>query len=277
MINKKDLIKLRKLTQLGIGKCRDALLKAEGNIEEAINILRKEGKKIAHKRIGNVMEAGRVFTQVNEEKTQGVILILSSETDFVARNKGFQTLGNALAEAALSHKVKDRAALLAMPYEDSSWGEEIIQLAGRVGEHVALTHYQYLEGASVGAYIHAGAQAGAIVAIDNENKAAVDSISRNIAMHIVGNKPLFLDEKSADPTLLSKEKESMLARLPEEKRNNAVIVDKIVQQHMARFINDNALLSQRFLFEESQSVGKYLTSCDPKAAIRSYISFKVGS
>jgi elongation factor Ts len=279
MIDKKDLIRLRKITHLGIAKCNKALVATKGNIEEAIKLLRKEGAKIAAKRVNRSMDAGRVFVKLSEDSTKGVMLGLGCETDFVAKNESMQAFGEKLATISLESSAKSKEELLEQTYEgNATCGDELVQLAGRVGENVALVSYRYFEAPLIGFYIHTGSKLGAVATLNTATHDQEDlpKLARDIAMQVVVRDPIAINEAKINPTLLANEKDlilTQLEKLPESQKAN---LDKFVERGIAKFVKENTLIAQEFIHNENVSVEKHLKSISPSLEVLEIARMQMG-
>ena len=162
-ISAKDVKKLRDMTGAGMMDCKKALTEANGNIEEAIELLRKKGQKLSVKRADRVAKEGVVIATVSEDKTRGVVVRLSSETDFVAKNEKFINLTRAFADIALANFPTDKDELLSIDFNGMTIGEKVTEQIGVIGEKIELSDYQRLEAPYVSSYIHLGNKAGVLV------------------------------------------------------------------------------------------------------------------
>lgn len=273
MINREAIAALRARTQLGVARCHKALIQSQGNIEKAVELLRKEGASIASKRSGRLMSAGRVFIQVNEDKTQGVLLGLKSETDFVAKSNDLQAVGTALANQGLAQGIHTKEALLSCTYSsNATCEEEITQLAGRVGENIALSVYHHIEGPHVAHYLHTGGRIGAIVVLNTPAAPPhdIDKVGKNVAMQVVISDPIAISAAHIDPATLKREEEAILAHRAKEQRKAEAIERRIVAGQLNKFIQENILLTQPFIHDEKIAIGQYLHQIAPNLAVLAF-------
>ena len=270
-MDKKAILQLKKITNLGIAKCHQALLKAKGDVDKAIQILREENKKLGAKKIGKEMPQGRLFVLLNEGKTVGVMIGLGCETDFVAKNANFKQIGRDMAKASLKHHLPTKEALLASSYKKSTFQEELLLLVGQMKENIALTHYEIMEGNLLGVYVHTGETLGAMVAMNltqcpNYN---MEQLAQEMAMQVVVSNPLAIHEKDLPADVLQSEKKVIEARIAQEGKP-AHIVEKIVAGQMNKFIREQTLAYQPCINDENQLVGAYLKNIDPTITITNF-------
>ena len=168
-ISAADVKKLRDATGAGMMDCKKALTEAEGDYEKAIEILRKKGQKLSTKRADREAKEGVVLAIVSDDHKKGVIVKLSCETDFVAKNEDFVDLTRQFADIALENFPSDRDALLELPVDGITIGEKVIEQVGVIGEKIELAAYERLEADQVAPYIHMGNKAGVLVGLNRDN------------------------------------------------------------------------------------------------------------
>jgi elongation factor Ts len=276
-----DVNKLRKQTGAGMMDCKNALVEAEGNFEEAITILRKKGQKIAAKRADRDATEGIATAKINTENTAGVAIVLACETDFVAKNDSFKALANQFADIALNHADKD--SFLAADFGGMTVAEKLIEQTGVIGEKLDLSAFERVEAPFVGSYIHGGkiaAIVGLTTAVDkadeltkdlamqaasmgattlsykdfdsafvaSETEARIAVIEKeNIELHRLGktlkNVPQYISMAQLSEQVLSGAEEAAKAELKAEGKPEK-IWDRILPGKMERFISDNTTLDQ---------------------------------
>ena len=263
-MDKKQLLALRKATMLGISKCREALVQAKGNFDKAIELLRKEGQKIANKRAGMAMSQGRLFAAIHPNNQQGIMLALSSETDFAANSALFKALGERIVKAALQHNVADKTALLSTAIDNHTIQEALVQLSGQVKENIAVKAYHVLHGNFVGHYIHTGDKIGAMVSLNKVRIAKNDiaSVAIDLSIQVVVSDPIAIDGNSIPEKMLNQEQEIIAAQLEKENKPTHIL-DKIKQQKVKKYIEENTLLPQPFFKNEKQTIAAVLAQADP--------------
>ena len=273
-ISAQDVKNLREMTGAGMMDCKSALTEANGDFEKAIEILRLKGQKLSVKRADRDAKEGVVQALVSDDGTRGVVIRLSSETDFVAKNEDFVNLAKEFAQIALDKFPSDLEALVALPYQNITIGEKVQEQVGVIGEKIELADYQRLEAPQVVSYVHMGNKAGVIVAL-NQADASYKDAGRDVAMQVAAMKPVALNQEGVDSSIIEKEIEigKELARKegkPEE------MLEKIAMGKLNKFFKENTLLAQAFVKDNSQSVEAYLRSINKDLTVTDFKHVKLG-
>ncbi len=275
MITTKDIQQLRQLTGSGMMDCKKALLEAEGNIEQAIDLLRKKGQKIAASRVDRETSEGVALVGVNNDATSGVIITLTCETDFVAKNQAFQELAQQIFQLALSHQPSDIEMLKELSINDMTVQECITDLVSKVGENITLFSYDTLKGDIVVPYLHTGNKLAVLVSLGGakDNKALEGG--RDLALQIAALNPLSIDQQHIPQSILEKEEEIAKEQANQEGKSAAVI-ENIIKSRLNTFIKENTLLNQPFIKDNSLTVGKYLNQVSPDLKVLAFKRVLVG-
>jgi elongation factor Ts len=273
-VSAQDVKNLREMTGAGMMDCKAALNEANGDVEKAIEILRLKGQKLSVKRADREAKEGVVQALVSNDGTKGVVVRLSSETDFVAKNEDFVNLAKEIAQIALDKFPKDLEQLLDQPYQNITVREKVSEQVGVIGEKIELADYQRLEAAQVVSYVHMGNKAGVIVGL-NKPDAQYKDAGRDVAMQVAAMKPVALNKDEVDASVIEKEIEigKELARQegkPEE------MLEKIALGKLNKFFKDNTLLAQAFVKDNSMSVEAYLKSINKDLTVTGYKHIKLG-
>ena len=202
-----EVNKLRKATGAGMMDCKKALVEAEGDFDNAIDILRKKGQKVAAKRADRDSTEGAAVAKVNEENTLGVAIVLGCETDFVGKNENFLALANQLAEIALDHTSKD--AFLAADFGGMSVADKLVEQTGVIGEKLDLKSFEKVEAPYVGAYVHINKIAALVGLSANMDNAA--TLAKDLAMQVASMGATSLSYKDFDPAFVASETEARIA------------------------------------------------------------------
>ncbi|MBO4231895.1 MAG: elongation factor Ts [Bacteroidales bacterium] len=192
-ITAKDVNELRKMTGVGMMDCKNALVEADGDVQKAIDILRKKGQKVAAKRADRSANEGRVIAKVNAEQNKGYILVLSCETDFVGKNAEFVAMSEKIIAEAMAHDIKNREDLLAYTFEGMTVAEHLLQLTGKTGEKVEIPAYNVIEAPHVTAYNHNGNRLGVIAGF---NMPGFEETTHEVALQIAAMNPMSLSADS---------------------------------------------------------------------------------
>jgi len=251
-VSASDVKQLRELTGAGMMDCKKALIEAEGDIEKAIENLRKKGQKISAKRAARQAKEGAVIAIVNPDKSRGVVIRLSCETDFVAKNEDFVQMARNIAQIALEHFPESKEALLNLPYDDHlTVGEKITEQVGVIGEKIELVDYRFIEAPVVSDYIHMGNKAGVIVCLNKAVEGAYEA-GRNVAMQVAAMKPTRREGK------------------PEH------LLENIAKGKVKKFLKENTLLNQVYVRDGKITVRQYLQSIDPELTVTGFEHLMLG-
>ncbi len=255
-----DVKKLRDQTGAGMMDCKKALTEANGEFEKAIEILRKKGQKLSAKRADRVATEGVVIAAISDDKTVGVALKLSCETDFVAKNDDFVALAKTFAQAALDSRAKSLEEVLALPFENITIGEKVIEQVGVIGEKVEVASFETVSAPLVADYIHMGYKAGVLVGLSVNSDDAYKA-GRDVAMQVAAMKPVALDESGVDQSVIDKEIEIGMEIAKKEGKPEAML-EKIAKGKLNKFFKENTLVNQMFVKDNKKTVAAFLKSVD---------------
>lgn len=250
-----EVNKLRKQTGAGMMDCKKALTEADGDFDQAVDILRKKGQKVAAKRADREASEGCVLADTNSDNSFGVVLSLNCETDFVAKNDSFVELTRSILDKALENKVEDKETLLKQDLNGLTVEEKLTEQTGVIGEKLEIGGFESFEAPYVAAYIHPGNKLATIVGLNEEAEEA----GRNVAMQAAAMNPVALNKDEVPQEVIDRELEvgKDLARQegkPEE------MLDKIAQGRLNKFFKENTLVDQAYIRDNKLSVSKYLGS-----------------
>ncbi|MBS1544913.1 MAG: elongation factor Ts [Bacteroidetes bacterium] len=274
-ITAQDVNKLRTMTGAGMMDCKKALTEADGDFEKAIEILRKKGQKVSASRSDKEAREGSVFIKVSDDKKEAVLIALNCETDFVAKNDEFQSLGKLIAETAFAKKPASKDALLNEKAGNLSLGEKITELVGKIGEKLEVSEYVHMKGEAIVPYIHAGSKLGVLVSLKGVNGKDVTDAGKDVGMQIAAMNPVAVDEKSVDKSVIEKELEIAKAQiLAEGKPEN--MVEKIAQGKLNKFFKESTLVHQAFVKDSSKTVAQYLDSVSKGLTVAEFKRIAIG-
>ncbi|WP_298365736.1 translation elongation factor Ts [uncultured Lutibacter sp.] len=212
-ITAQEVNKLRQSTGAGMMDCKNALVEAEGDFDKAIEILRKKGQKVAAKRADRDSKEGAAIAAVNENATEGAIISLNCETDFVAKNDAFVALAHEFAAIAVNYDSKE--AFLAADFGGMTVAEKLIEQTGVIGEKLEIGAFERISGGFVGAYIHAGNKIASVTAL-SENVDGADVIGKDVSMQVAAMGASILSYKDFDPAFVASETEARIAVIEKE-------------------------------------------------------------
>lgn len=275
-ISAADVNKLRQQTGAGMMDCRKALMESEGDFEKAIDYLRKKGQKVAANRSDRDAKEGVVIAKASSDNTYGVIVNLSSETDFVSKNAEFIAFANNLTDIALNTKAASIDELKAAAMEGATVGDKLLEMVAKIGEKIDVVRFEQVTAAAVVPYIHAGYRIGVLVAM---NKAANDNISaagKDVAMQIAAMNPLAVDAESISPEMVEREKAIAVEQVMAEGKTGDM-AEKIAVGKLNKFFKENTLLPQAFVKDAGKTVADYLKSVEADLTVTSFKRIAVGS
>jgi elongation factor Ts len=268
---------LRQKTGAGMMDCKRALTETDGNLDEAVKILRTKGLAAAAKKAHRSASEGAVMIVGDTSKM--AVLELNCETDFVARNDEFQGLAKALAEQALATGVTDVEAFKAMPSagDESHTVEQMIsQLVATIGENIVVNRIATIEaseGNTLSSYIHGGGSIGVVV--DGSASAGADAL-HDVALHIAASEPRFVSRDEVTDDILATEKEIALKQAVDQGKPPE-IAEKMVSGKMEKFFETEVLLEQPFAKDTSVSVGEHVRNAGgADATVVAFVRFKLG-
>ncbi len=274
-ISAQEVNKLRQMTGAGMMDCKKALVEADGDFDKAIEILRKKGQKVSEKRADRETSEGGVFIKTSDDGKLATLIALGCETDFVAKNDGFQELGNEILEVAFSHKPSDIESLKSLKIGDLTINEKIVDMVGKIGEKIEIVAYELVEGEKVIPYIHSNSKLGVLVALSNTNGSDVEDAGKDVAMQIAAMNPVALDKDGVDSTIIERELEIGRDQARQEGKPENII-DKIAEGKLNKFFKDNTLLQQAFVKDNSLTVAKYLDSVKSGLTVSQFKRISIG-
>lgn len=280
------VMKLRKMSGQGMMDCKKALQEANGDVEQAIEILRKKGLATLAKRAERETSEGIVVSKSSEDGKVAAMATLCCETDFVAKSSDFVTAAEALADFALACSADEGMEnVLETSVDGRKFSDILAEIVSKTGEKIQVgdfAKYRLDRPGFISTYIHFNGKVGTMVQIEtsDEATAAADALKQtaaDIAMHITATKPLALDKGGVSPETIEKEK----AIFAEQVKNKpANIIDKIVEGKMKKFFVENCLVEQRFVKDDSKSVEQVLTEAAKQASgeakIKRFVRFEIG-
>ena len=263
---------LRERTGSGMMECKKALQEADGDIDVAIENMRKSGMAKADKKSGRVAAEGRVVIKISDDGKSAAVVEVNCETDFVSGGDDFLSFVDAIATTALKNKPADIAALSGMTLEGSS---ETVEQArkekiAKVGENMQLRRFELLEttAGTFGSYLH-GTRMGVLVEMENGN----DELIKDVAMHIAASNPLCVSEAEVPADVLEKEKEILRAQALESGKP-ADIVEKMLTGRIRKYLAEITLLGQSFVKDPDKTVETLLS--DAGATVNCFVRYEVG-
>jgi elongation factor Ts len=271
-----EVNKLRQQTGAGMMDCKNALVEADGDIEKAIDILRKKGQKLALKRADRDANQGIVIAKVTDDKKFGGIIMLNCETDFVAKNPEFVEFAQKVLNYAVSSKCNSLEALKGAMLDGRTIAEGVTDLTGKTGEKMELAHYECVEAPLVVAYNHFGNRLATVLGFNKEDVANIAEIAKHTAMQAAAMSPVAIDKDDVSKDIIDRELEigkdqARAEGKPEE------MVEKIALGKLNKFYKESTLLNQEFIHDSKLSVRDYLTKADKDLTVTKFHRLQLGA
>ena len=256
-VSAKMVKELRDRTGLGMMECKKALEESNGDVETAIDNLRKSGQAKAAKKAGNIAADGAIIIAQGDNKA--FLLEVNCQTDFVAKDENFTAFAEAVANIALENNVTDVAAIADLPYGNGQTIEEArVSLVQKIGENIQVRRVEVLEGSNLASYRH-GLRIGVVVSFEGGNA----DTGKNLAMHIAAFNPVAVDDESVDADLLAREKDIIEAKARESGKPDN-IVEKMIEGGLRKYLEEVTLLRQPYVMDNEKKVGDVLKAEDVK-------------
>jgi elongation factor Ts len=262
---------LRERTGAGMMECKKALVEANGDIEVAIEEMRKSGAAKADKKAGRTAAEGLIVIKSSDDNKKVAVVEVNSETDFVAKGDDFIAFANEVAQIALDNQPVDVAALNAMNMANGETvASALTHLIAKLGENMAVRRFSLMSNdeGTIGAYLH-GNRIGVVVSMNGGN----NELARDIAMHVAASRPQAVSAEEVDPVLIEKEKEIFTAQARESGKPDNII-EKMITGRINKFLGEITLLGQPFVKDPDQTVEKLLKANN--ATVISFERIEVG-
>jgi elongation factor Ts len=250
---------LRKKTGAGMMDCKNALVESDGDMDAAVDILRKKGQKVAAKRGDRDATEGLVIAKTSEDGTKGILVCLNCETDFVAKNESFSEFANKLADIAIATDSISIEELLAKSFDGNGLtvADKITEQTGVIGEKLDISACQAISAINVVAYNHPGNQIATLVGFTKDSMEA----GSQVAMQVAAMAPISVDESSVPQDVIDKELE-IGKELAIQEGKPAELAEKIAHGRLNKFYKESTLLNQAFVRDNKKSVKQFLQETD---------------
>jgi len=261
---------LREITGVGMMDCKKALSETDGDLEKAVEYLRKAGQAKADKKASRVAAEGKILISADTEKNQHTILEINCETDFVAKDEKFNKFSESVLRALTRNSVSTVEELSGIKENGSTIDDERKKLIAEIGENISIRRFSFLNSDNtVGSYIHMG-RIGVIVEVEGSQD---EDLAKDLAMHIAANNPLYKDQNDVPAEELEKEKEILKAQaLAEGKPED--IIEKMIQGRLNKYLEQITLYGQPFVKDPDIKVSKLLENAG--ASIKGFIRYELG-
>ncbi|ALA96111.1 translation elongation factor Ts [Leptotrichia sp. oral taxon 212] len=263
---------LRERTGAGMLDCKKALEENGGDIEKAIDWLREKGIAKAAKKSGRVAAEGLVFAAVSADRKKGAILEFNSETDFVAKNDEFKNFGEKLVQLSLEHDLTSEDELKAFELEGKKVEDNLTELIAKIGENMNIRRLKLVStNGFIETYIHLGGKIGVLLNVSGEATPKNVEKAKGVAMHVAAMDPKYLNSEQVTADDLEREKEIARHQLQQEGKPENII-EKILDGKMRKFYEENCLVNQKYVRDDSVTIEKFIAP----SSIISFDRFKVG-
>lgn len=260
---------LREITGAGMMECKKALVETDGNIEQAIENMRKSGAAKAAKKSGRVAADGIVKVATSDDNKTAILVEVNCETDFVAKDENFLNFADMVVNAALANKAESIEAIGALQVDGKTIEDVRTELVAKIGENVQVRRAKIIESeGAVGSYLH-GKNIGVVVSATG----ASDDLIKDLAMHVAAANPDFVGEADVPQSVLEKEKEILIAQAADSGKP-AEIIEKMVGGRIRKYLAEITLKGQNFVKDPDVTVEKLLNSNN--ADVVEFVRFEVG-
>jgi elongation factor Ts len=275
MITASTVNELRKATGAGMMDCKKALQETNGDMEQAIDYLRKKGAKVSANRADRDAAEGAVIAIASSDKKTGVVIRLNCETDFVAKNEEFVALAQKIANVALENKPASIDDLKALSIDGVSISERLLDYVGKIGEKIDVTVCELVEGNLIVPYIHAGNKIGVLVALSHTGN-HVEEAGKDVAMQIAAMSPVALDKGDVSQEIIDREIEIGKAQAAAEGKPEAML-EKIALGKLNKFYKDSTLLNQDFVKDSSKTISQMLDGIEKGLTVTQFKRIQLGA
>jgi translation elongation factor Ts len=269
-INAADVAKLRRVTLAGMMDCKKALEESDGNFDKAIEIIRKKGQAVANKRADREASEGVVLSKVSSDGKTGVMIVLNSETDFVAKNADFLALANKILDLAVIKKPANLDGLKSLQMDGGKVGDKVIEYIGIIGEKLDLSYFEKIDAAHVQAYIHPGNRLATLVGF---TKSGIDvQVYKDIAMQIAAMNPVAIDKDLVPESVIAQEIEIGKEQAKRDGKPEEML-EKIAMGKLSKFFKESTLLNQDFVKNNKITIRQYLQSVSKDLTVTEFKRF----
>ncbi len=270
-ISAADVAKLRKMTGAGMMDCKNALTESNGDFDEAIDILRKKGQKVAGKRADRDTSEGVVLAQNTSDGKRALMIALNCETDFVAKNVDFVKFAQQILDVATEKNPANLEELLNSDLNGIKISDEIINQTGVIGEKIELGFYDKIEGESVAFYIHMGNKLASIAGF---TKVIDEHARKDIVMQIAAMSPIAVDKDDVTQEIIDKEIE-IGKELAIQEGKPADLAEKIALGRLNKFFKESTLLNQQWVKDNKKTIRDFLKEVDAEVKVTGFKRYSV--
>ena len=261
---------LRQKTGAPLMDCKKALTESNGDLDAAIDYLRKKGQKVSALRNDRDAKEGVVYALTTQDSKTGVLLNLGCETDFVGKNAEFIEFARKAAEIALNNNIDNVNDLLRTNMDGVTIGDRVSDMIGKIGEKIEIKKLERVSGESVIPYIHAGYKMGVLVAFNQPKNDKIEATGKDVAMQIAAMNPVSLDKDSVPQEVIDRELDIAREQIRQEGKPENML-DKIAAGKLQKFFKDNTLMAQQFVKDSNKTVADVIKETDANMKV---VTFK---
>jgi len=275
-ITASEVNKLRQQTGAGMMDCKNALVESDGDIEKAIDLLRKKGQKLALKRADRDANQGIVIAKTTDDRKFAGIIMLNCETDFVAKNEEFIQYAHKVLDCAVASRAKSLDELKTLVIEGRTIAEGVTDLTGKTGEKMELAHYEFVEAPRVVAYNHFGNRLAAVLGFNLETAENLDEVGKFVSMQVAAMSPVAVDKDDVSKELIEREMEVGKEQARAEGKPEEM-VEKIAMGKLNKFYKESTLLNQEFINDNKMTIRDYITKADKNLTVTKFYRLQLGA
>lgn len=269
-INAADVAKLRRATLAGMMDCKKALEESNGDFNKAIEIIRKKGQLVASKRADRQATEGVVLAKTTQNNKSGALIVLNSETDFVAQNAEFISLAQKILDLAVAKNPATLEDLKALTLENTTVGNKVVEYIGIIGEKLDLAYYEKVEAPHVQAYVHPGNRLATLVGFSKNGNDV--QVYKDVAMQVAAMNPVAVDKNDVPENVIAQEIEIGKEQARRDGKPEDML-EKIAQGKLGKFFKESTLLNQDFVKDNKMTIRQYLQSVDKELTVTAFKRF----
>lgn len=274
-ISAAEVNKLRKMTGAGMMDCKTALTESEGDFDKAIEILRKKGQKVAAKRADREATEGIIIAKTNTTRDFGALIVVNSETDFVAKSEDFVNYTKAVLDIAVASQPNSLEELKALNLNGRTVNDNLMDLVGKIGEKLELSGYETVYAPYVSSYNHLGNKLATLAGLNKSGLPGLEEAAHDVAMQVAAMNPVAIDKEDVNPSIIEKEIEIGKEQARNEGKPEAML-EKIAMGKLNKFYQENTLLNQEFIKDNTKNIRSYLQGIDKDLTVTAFRRQKLG-
>jgi elongation factor Ts len=275
-ITAQDINKLRQATGAGMMDCRKALTESNGDFDAAIDWLRKQGQKVAAKRNDRETKEGVIIAKTTADNKKGVVVCISCETDFVAKNDDFVAFAQQVTDTILASNVDTIEVASALSFDGATIQDRLDEQVAKIGEKITISKIAVANAEYVASYIHGTYRMGVLVSF---NKGFDAAAGKDVAMQIAAMNPVAIDADNVPADIIAREQAIVVETMkadPKMADKPQEMIEKIAAGKMGAYFKENTLLAQPFVKDSSKTVGDFIKSVDASAKVISMERVQLG-